>query len=407
MGSEHRVVIVGAGMAGLTAAAALDRVGVDALVLERMDRLYAFGGGFTLASNALLALREIGLDEQVEQAGVVLEHFAHHTWRGRELARWPIGEFGRKAGAPIVGIGRPELQRIIAGALSSAEIRLGATWTGLSQDERGVTVEVAGSEPETGAALIGADGAESRIRNLFYTEPRRYSGYTTWLASAEFDGYPADTQTQTYGDRSLFGALPIGGGKVYWYASETVPAGGRDTDTKAYLLDLFKGWEEPIPSLIDATDPAGIARHDIADLPRRESWGTGRVTLAGDAAHSMAPALGQGAGQAIEDGVVLARHLAGADDIPAALHAYEAERIDRVAPIAKRAALQGKLMQGDNVAMRVVRDLGLLRFAPKVAISKGFDDVLRFEIRPPSARAAPTARAAPQTPETPTSSGSA
>lgn len=384
MGTDRRVLIVGAGIAGLTSAVALDRAGVEAVVFERMDRLFEFGGGFTLASNALLALRELGLDEAVQRQGVVLEHFAHHTSRGKELARWPIGDYGRKAGAPIVGIGRPELQRILAEAVGSAELRLGCAVTDFSHDEQPVIVRLDGAESERGAALVGADGAESAIRKRFYGGERQYSGYTTWLGAAGYADYPPDTQTQTYGNGALFGALPIGQGKVYWYAAETVPPGGKDSDSKAYLLELFKGWEEPIEALLQATEPAQIARHDIADLPRRASWGEGCVTLAGDAAHAMAPALGQGAGQAIEDGVILARHLAGAADIPAALRAYEAERNERVPPIARRARIQGKLMQGDNAVMRLVRDFGFLRFAPKAAISRGFEDVLRFEPRSPS-----------------------
>jgi 2-polyprenyl-6-methoxyphenol hydroxylase-like FAD-dependent oxidoreductase len=117
----------------------------------------------------------------------------------------------------------------------------------------------------------------------------------------------------------------------------------------------------------------------------------------------MAPALGQGAGQAIEDGVILARHLAGPGDTEAVLRAYEAERIARVHPIARRARLQGKLMQGDNLPLRLVRDLGFLRFAPKAAISKGFEDVLRFEPRPPSAAPARAERMpAAAEPPTPT-----
>jgi 2-polyprenyl-6-methoxyphenol hydroxylase-like FAD-dependent oxidoreductase len=128
--------------------------------------------------------------------------------------------------------------------------------------------------------------------------------------------------------------------------------------------------------MIEATDV--IPRSDIYDLPRRDSWGAGLVTLLGDAAHPMAPALGQGACQAIEDGVFLGRFLKGDADPADALRRYEQKRIERTAPIAKRAGMQGKLMQGDNPAIRVAR-YASFRFAPEGQVLKSFQKLLTFD----------------------------
>lgn len=378
MTRDDRVMIVGAGIGGLTAAVALERAGRAVTVFERMDSLKEVGAGFTMNSNAVTAIRELGLDKHVEDQGAELNRFVHHTRDGKVLAEWPTGQISENVGAPIVGIGRPDVQRLLAGALENVEIRYDHEFNGLEQDATGVTARFANGAEERGAALIGADGSGSTVRGIFDSTERRYSGYTTWLAYAEFSDFPEATHAQWYGKRTILGAHPIGGGRTYWYAGLTAPPGGRNEDKKQAVLDVFGDWAEPLPSLLRATDPANIARSDIYDLPRRESWGEGRVTLLGDAAHPMVPALGQGACQAIEDGVILGRLLGAAEDEAAALQAYERKRIERTAPIVKRARMQGKLMQGDNPVMEVVRS-NFFRFAPQKQVLKGFEEFLTFE----------------------------
>jgi 2-polyprenyl-6-methoxyphenol hydroxylase-like FAD-dependent oxidoreductase len=246
---------------------------------------------------------------------------------------------------------------------------------GVEQDADGATARFANGAEERGAVLVGADGSKSTVRPLFDSTERHYSGYTTWLASAEFTDFPEATHAQWYGPKTILGAHPIGGGRTYWYAGYTTAPDGSDPDPKQAVLDLFGDWAHPLPAMLRATDPRDLARSDIYDLPRRETWGRGRVTLLGDAAHSMVPALGQGACQAVEDAIVLGRLLGASEDDPAALKEYERRR---TAPIVKRARMQGKLMQGDNPVMSVVRS-GFFRFAPKKQVLKGFEEFLTFE----------------------------
>ena len=368
-------MVVGAGVGGLTAAVALERAGKQVVVFERADRLLEVGAGFAIQSNAVTALRQVGLGEEVEAHGAVLENFAHRTQKGKLLANWPTGNIARNLAAPILGVSRPELQHILSQALQSTELRFGHELTGLDQNESGVTARFANGAEEQGAILIGADGSNSTVRPLFDQTSRRYSGYTTWLALSNMASPELDTHTQWYGKHSIVGAHAVGGGKTYWYASKTAPAGEQDEDTKRDLLALFGDWHDVVPALIEATDH--IPRSDIYDLPRRERWGGGRVTLVGDAAHPMVPALGQGACQAIEDAVVLGRCISADGDPVSALRTYEQKRIARTAPIVKRARMQGKLMQGDNAAIRLARDLSF-RFAPTGQVLKSFQKVLTY-----------------------------
>ena len=379
MADNGRVMIIGAGIGGLTAAVALRRAGRDVTVFEKMDSLKEYGAGFTMNSNAVSAVRELGLGEKVEEQGAELKRFVHHTKDGKVLTEWPTVNISRNVGAPIIGIGRPHVQRILADAFD-AEVRFDYECVGMEQDGTGVTARFANGNEERGAVLVGADGSRSTVRPLLDPVERRYSGYTTWLAFADFTDFPEATHGQWYGRKLVLGAHPIGGGKTYWYAGLTAPPGGQDADPKQAVLQLFSDWAEPLPSLLQATDVKNIARSDIYDLPRRDSWGRGRVTLLGDAAHSMVPALGQGACQAIEDGVILARHLGGGQDDAAAIRAYETERIERTWPMVRRAGRLGKLMQGDNALIGAVRN-NFFRFSPTNRVMKDYEKFLRFPPR--------------------------
>jgi 2-polyprenyl-6-methoxyphenol hydroxylase-like FAD-dependent oxidoreductase len=374
-----RAIIVGAGIGGLTTAVALKRAGIESVVFERMPQLQQRGGGFTLAPNAVKALREIGVDEPVIERGALLEIFEHRTAKGSRLAKWPSGNVGKVVGAPMIGISRPALQEILVDALGdAADIRLGTACTGAEQSDSEVRVRLADGSEESGALLIGADGSRSAIRKLYDDSELEYSGYTTWLATADFEEFAPRTQMQTYGKGAILGNMPVGGGKVYWYAGKTAPPGGKDVDTKRDLMEIFGDWHEPLPALIEATEAEAISRSDIADLPRRETWGEGRVTLLGDAAHPMAPALGQGACQAIEDGVVLGRRLKDADDVVATLREYERDRIERTSEIVSRARMQGRMMQGDSPFMRAFRT-GFFRFAPNRIVIGQMAKMLDFK----------------------------
>lgn len=368
-------MIVGAGTGGLTAAVALQRAGREVVLFEQLDRLLDVGAGFALNSNAVTALRDVGLDGTVAERGAELTKFVHRSKGGKVLATWAIGTVGKNLGAPIVGMSRPEIQKILVEALESPDIRYGHRFTGLVQDASGVTARFANGAEERGAVLVGADGSQSSVRPVFDKTPRRYSGYTNWQALSNLEAFAPGTNTQWYGNGSIFGSHAVGDGRSRWYAGKTTPPGGRDTDTKRELLEFFGDWNGPMVSIIEATDQ--ISRTDIYDLPRRESWGQGRVTLLGDAAHPMTPALGQGACQAIEDAIILARCLRDSRSDDNALRRYEEQRIARTAPIVKRAGIQGKLLQGDNAAIRAAR-YASIKFTPESKVLASFQKLLTF-----------------------------
>jgi 2-polyprenyl-6-methoxyphenol hydroxylase-like FAD-dependent oxidoreductase len=174
------------------------------------------------------------------------------------------------------------------------------------------------------------------------------------------------------------GLVPIGEGKLYWFAVVNAPAHGRDgPDLKAELLSRFGGWHPEVPRAIQATPADRIFRDDLHDRPPLPRWGQGRVTLLGDAAHPMTPNLGQGACMAIEDGWVLAACLGEEPDVAKALRRYESRRLKRTASTVRLARRMGKMGQWSNGLARGLRD-ALVRITPRSVAERQVRGLLDF-----------------------------
>lgn len=341
-----RVLVIGGGIGGLTAAIALNRVGIPAMVYERATELREVGAGITLWTNALKVLRKLGVGAAVEANSTPLRQSELRTWRGDLLSEMNLAELETKYGAPTVGIHRADLQAALADHLGRDRITLGAACIGYTQDTDGVTVRFADGREARGEILIGADGLNSAVRpQLLGPQRPRYAGYTAWRGVGHIDRpeVPVGMTMMAVGRGSQVGYLPIGGGRTYWFATANVPPGGSDgpTGAKAALLERFRDWYTPIPAVIEATPEAAILRNDICDRPPVTDWTDGRVTLLGDAAHPTTPNLGQGACMAIESAWVLAGCVK-ADGV-SGLKAYQEKRFARTAEITTRSWSLGKM----------------------------------------------------------------
>jgi len=371
-----KVIIVGAGIGGLTAAIGLRRAGLDVTVFEKRNdpRMIESGGGMVVQPNALRGLKVLDAADEVISRGSVLERFEWRTPAGKRIASWPVGNVARQVGAPLLGIRRMNVQGALTGSIEDGTLELGAEVTGFMEDADGVTVQLASGEGERGDLLVGADGINSTVRSLKlppWTKPR-YAGYALWFGITPGEAEP--TYRELDGPGTRFISFPVGNGEIYWSAIANSPegaiteAGGEEiAGDKQLLLDRYAGWEHPTEEQIQATDMSAIYRREIVDRDPIKKWGSGRVTLLGDAAHAMTINLGQGACQAIEDGVVLTKCLAADSDPVAALRAYESIRIPRTAPIVRRSRMIGELGQWTNpIACRVRTQIQRVAF-PTVA----------------------------------------
>ncbi|MFI9006424.1 FAD-dependent monooxygenase [Actinosynnema sp. NPDC053489] len=360
-----KAVVVGGGLGGVAAAVALRRVGWEVSVLERAPEFGEVGAGIGVMPNALRALEVLGLADDVRRIGTPRVTGRVLDPRGRTLTRVDPADSTR-----VVAVHRADLHRVLRSALP---------------DRCLVTGTEVRSVAELDADLVGADGIGSAVRReLFPGMPRPvYAGATAWR-SVTTARFPRDLAIgQTLGPGVEFGVLPLGDGRVCWYAAVVAPAGGRAEDELGEVRRLVAGWHDPIPALLDATPPGTVLRHDLHELAAPlPTYVRGRVALLGDAAHAMTPYLGQGACMAIEDAVVLAAACARAGDVPTALAEYDRRRRPRTQAMARASRALGRVgHRVRNPVAVAVRD-AVMRAVPASVGRRGITKFLAWT--PPS-----------------------
>ena len=354
------ILIVGAGIGGLTLARGLLRRGFDVRVIERVPEFRPLGAGLMVQINGMLALRHLELDRGVRDQGVVVERGSILRHDGTIISQMPFLQVAREHGMPMVAIHRQRLHQVLLDAVGSENVRLGASVRAFAENGSSVTLEIDGGERERGAALVGADGLRSAVRRqLRGNNDLRYSGYTTWRGICPRRRIPIGNELAEFWGRGLrFGFVPVGPEEIYWFAVENAPAGQTDKqdELKPRLRDLFSHFRDPVKPILEATPIEDILRTDVYDRRPVHKWGTGRVTLLGDAAHPMTPDLGQGACQAIEDAVILADRLSKAPSIESGFHDYERVRVERTSRIVNQSRLLGRMAQWENMLACWLRD---------------------------------------------------
>ncbi len=361
-----RVLVIGGGIGGLTAARALTRAGLEVKVLERAATLEQIqvGGAIHLWHNGMRGLQRLGLADDVAALGgsaAEVDTAEFRNWRGKLLVSWSPKKTEQAVGAPTVGVVRPELHRVLVGGLGPGVLELGRECTGFRQISEGVVAEFADGSHEQGDILIGADGLRSAVRRgLLGDEPLRFAKYASWQALCSYDG--DDTREGLFrviwgpGARFLF--YHVGAGRLYWEGIYATGPDGSDEpgQRQRAVLQKFAGWHAPVERIVAATEEGAIMRGDVYDRPATKRWGEGRVTILGDAAHPMTNAVGQGANMTIEDSVVLGAMLQGAADPVAALRAYEHKRMRRAAATANLAHQMTAMSRWKSPAALTMRD---------------------------------------------------
>lgn len=375
---DLHILIAGGGIGGLTAAAALERLGFTVTLLERAAELRAVGAGLTLQPNAIAALRSVGLADGVVAAGHRSGVATIRKADGRVIsqidlaAAWPQ-EVG-------ITLHRATLHHLLCSALNRTDLVLGATVSRYEDRGDKVRVHLEDGRSFEGDLLIGADGIRSAIRRqLFGDGEPLYAGYYCWRGIGPQLPEPLEGLSETWGRGQRFGLVPIDGERIYWFAVRSgAPGGSDDAGTlHGHLQNLFGSWHEPIAEVIAATPASAILRGDILYRKPAAVWGRGRVTLLGDAAHPMTPDFGQGACQAIEDAVILAAVLRQENDPVLALRRYETLRQPRTAAIVRSAATFGRVAQWQNPLLCGLRDFLNAR-VPQKMLEKEVSRLWRF-----------------------------
>jgi FAD-dependent urate hydroxylase len=319
-----RILVVGAGIAGLAVARALARAGFSVEVVEREPAWAEAGTGIYLPGNACRALRALGLEQAVSERGVVISRQRVSNDRGRLLVEVDLEELWDGVG-PCLALQRADLHAVLLDGARDVPIRMGADVRGLREQHATPSVEFGDGTAGDYDLVIGADGIRSTVRRLAFGDDAtvRPVGQMGWRFVT---ACPPEITTWSVmlGHRRAFLTIPIGNGRVYCYC-DVVSTSGQDRDDD--LGQLFSGFAEPVPELLDSV-PDLVHRSTIEEVAL-DSWVRGWVVLVGDAAHATSPNMAEGAAMALEDALVLAESLRRLEAIPAALSAFEARRRPR------------------------------------------------------------------------------
>jgi 2-polyprenyl-6-methoxyphenol hydroxylase-like FAD-dependent oxidoreductase len=373
------ILIIGGGIGGLALALALKQFGLRAVVCERTAVLKEVGAGLLLTPNATWILHQLGLLENLSAKAHVVR-----TWQILDKSGRLLQQFRSKAeDVPSINTARAVLQEVLVAQISPGDLLLGYSAENVVEGTDGTwTVRFSNGIVRKCRLLIGADGGRSVIREKVFSEaPPRYCGYVGWRAIVDEvpSGWGREVVAESWGAGCRFGIAPISESRTYWYSTENVPSGWSipTGERKAYLLEKFGGWHDPIRALIQATPEDRILLNDISDHSTLPRWHRDRVALLGDAAHLMSPNLGQGAAMALEDAWVLARCLAKYGLSERALREYEKLRKWRVTRVVWQSRQLGRLIQLENPVLWRLRNFGLW-LTPDSIGALSLDSVFNF-----------------------------
>lgn len=352
-----RALVAGAGIGGLAAALALHGRGYEVIVFEAVRELRPLGVGINLLPHGTQALHGMGLADALDRTGIRTRAIEYRTRYGHVIASDPRGtEAGFEH--PQFSIHRGALQMILHDAvlerIGGGAVRAGMRLGGFSQDASGVRARFVGADGTTveaqGDLLVGADGFHSRVRRILHPAegPAHAEGMMMYRGAVETTPFGDGRTMFIAGNHDLkFVCYPIseearrkGRAVVNWVAEirhdRPRPATEADWADRGErdFIDRFRGFRMPdidVVSLMESTET--VLEYPMIDRDPLGSWGQGRVTLLGDAAHPMYPIGANGASQAVVDAVALGEHLASASTIAEGLAAYEADRLPKTSAV--------------------------------------------------------------------------
>ncbi len=379
------IVIVGAGIGGLTAALTLARAHCRVTLVDRAQVLSEVGAGLQLSPNASRILIDHDIGPWFRASAVYPEAIRIFSTRsGGEVAELPLGAaFAARYGAPYLVIHRGDLQSALLTTVRSTpeiDLRLGVSVTRVEETSAGLAIDLDSGETIAADGLVGADGVRSTIRtDVVGGAPARFSGRIAYRATIPIEQVPASLRHVTCvwmaPDAHLV-HYPIRGGTEFnlvavtesdWREDGWSAPASRDDVIARFAPSSGLPWPEAARALIAA--PQVWTKWALSAVDPRFGWSRGRVTLLGDAAHAMLPFAAQGAAMAIEDAEVLATALTVEPDVASAFAAYEAARKPRVAAVVDLAASNGRIYHLGSLAA-TLRDTALKHLPARFALDR-------------------------------------
>lgn len=342
-----KITIVGGGIAGLSTAIALNKLGFQSEVYEKATAINEVGAGIWMQPNALKVLDWLGLGESVRESGALLEQVDITNSQLVPFKKTSKEIVQDEKGNQIVAIHRATLQKLLLEALPKGTVKLGYEFSSYENCTNQVKVAIGNKEILTDL-LIGADGIHSKVRDkTFPNTAIRFSGQTCWrgISDTRLPKAYQNSGIESWGNKIRFGFSQISENQVYWFAVANATQNGVDNTAtiKSELGQLYHGFHPLVLEIIDKTQAGKIIRSDISDLKRLDAWHKNKVILVGDAAHATTPNMGQGAGQGIEDAFYFANILAKNNQVAPTLDLFESSRRAKVDYVVNNSWRFGKM----------------------------------------------------------------
>lgn len=373
-----RVVIVGGGIGGLSAALALQRRGIRPTVYERASELREIGAGIVMQPNGRRGLVDLGIDEAVAAVSSCMTTLYNCDYATGEVQTAVANaKIAARYGRPSLAVHRADLHGVLLDAVRANDpgaVHAAHEFASLEQDPDGVTVYFANGATDRAAVVIGADGNGSAVRSfLFPGEPARFNGQVAFRAVLEDALVPAIVRERELamhrGPNRYLLHYPLRGGQLM----NLIGCGRTDTweeegwsvpARNEQFLDDYADFAPHLLDLIRAVPEGSLFKWGLYDRAPLPSWTSGRVAILGDAAHPMTPFLGQGAAMAVEDAVVLARCLDTKPTVADAFTAYETARCERGNNVARWSLEEGRALQDPTIPSKGAAGYGLLDYDP-------------------------------------------
>ena len=375
------VLIIGAGIAGLTTAIALQQKGIDFLVFEAVPEIKPVGAGISLAANAMLVLQKLGISEEVKRNGHSILSMAVQDENGKRISFVDSQKFKAHRGMENVAIHRGELHRILISHIDQSKIITNKRAAGFVECHDHVSVSFEDGSTCVGSAVIVADGIHSVFRKkLIPNSLPRYSGYTCWRGIVKNIWNLSQSAVEIWGAAGRFGFAPIGNNQVYWFACKN--AQSKDANMMRWNTETlavnFQSFAQPVSTMIRNTPASELIWSDISDLEPPDQLAFGKVVLIGDAGHATTPNLGQGACMGIEDALVISEELAKTNSVEIAFQTFEQKRLRRTCFIVNTSYRLGKIAQLENKILIAIRNT-LFRCTPAVVHERQVAQVLNID----------------------------
>lgn len=354
------IAIVGGGIGGLATAVALEKIGINVTIYESAESFQPLGAGIGIGSNAMLALQQMKVGENVLAYGMPLKEQRFLNEKGQVMNTIDFSLLKKKFGEETITIQRADLHKALFDAIDSNAFHFNKRVQAFQQTEEVVQLRFTDQTEAQHDYIIAADGIHSLFRQKLFPNSRpRYAGYTCWRGiSPNKNDVPVYISNEAWSRKGRFGWAPLHNGDVYWFACINTEANNEiyQAWSKQDVAKHFSFFSPTVKRLIEETYEPYFLHHDLYDIAPLKHFDHGRILLLGDAAHATTPNMGQGAGQSIEDAFELMVAFSSFNEWKDIVNFYNDRRVKKTKKVIQLSRQIGWAAQWDSKILTSFRD---------------------------------------------------